>query len=64
MMVIPRTKPMPTTKEALTVYLDAELKEKLATWAREDDRSMAYLAARAIEKAVLEWETTRSKSKS
>jgi hypothetical protein len=44
-MVTPRTAPMPTSKEALSVYLDPEIKELLATRAKEEDRSMAYLAA-------------------
>lgn len=55
MMAIPRTSPMATTKEVLSVYLDADLKEDLARMAKAEDRSMAYIAAKAIEKAVQEW---------
>lgn len=61
MMVIPRTTPMPTTKEALSVYLEPELKEDLAAMAQAEDRSMAYIAAKAIEKAVQEWKTLKQK---
>ncbi|QQE64150.1 hypothetical protein GFS31_08290 [Leptolyngbya sp. BL0902] len=46
---------MATTKEVLSVYLDADLKEDLARMAKAEDRSMAYIAAKAIEKAVQEW---------
>lgn len=59
MMAIPRTASMPTTKEALSVYLDPDLKEDLAAMAEEEDRSMAYIAAKAIEKAVLEWKAAK-----
>jgi hypothetical protein len=48
MMVTPRTAPMPTSKEALSVYLDPEIKELLATRAKEEDRSMAYLGVTII----------------
>ena len=55
MVTIPRTASMPTTKEALSVYLRPEIKTALAAMAQEEDRSMAYVAAKAIEKMVLEW---------
>lgn len=61
MMLSPRTLDMPTSKENLTVYLEPELKEKLAQWAKEEKRSMAFLAAAAIEKAVNDWEASREK---
>lgn len=61
MMVISRTTPMPTAKEALSVYLDPDLKEDLAQMAQEMDRSMAYIAAKAIEKAVQEWKASQPK---
>ena len=61
MMAIPRTAPMPTTKEALSVYLEPELKDDLAAMAQEEDRSMAYIAAKAIEKAVQEWKASKQK---
>jgi predicted transcriptional regulator len=60
-MAIPRTAPMPTNKEALSVYLDSALKEDLAAMAAAEDRSMAYIAAKAIEKMVLEWTASQGK---
>jgi predicted transcriptional regulator len=60
-MVVPRTSPMATTKEVLSVYLDADLKEDLAQMAKAEDRSMAYIAAKAIEKAVQEWKASQPK---
>ena len=61
MMAIPRTLPMPTTKEVLSVYLDADLKEDLAQMAQAEERSMAYIAAKAIQKAVREWKASQQK---
>jgi predicted transcriptional regulator len=52
---------MATTKEVLSVYLDADLKEALAQMAQAEDRSMAYIAAKAIEKAVQEWKASQPK---
>ncbi|MGB7313907.1 MAG: ribbon-helix-helix protein, CopG family [Nodosilinea sp.] len=52
---------MPTTKEALSVYLEPELKEDLAAMAQDEDRSMAYIAAKAIERAVREWKDSKQK---
>lgn len=52
---------MPTSKEAVTVYLEPELKEKLAQWAKEEKRSMAFLAAEAIERAIQAWEASKQK---
>jgi predicted transcriptional regulator len=62
MMPSPRTSTMPTSKENLTVYLEPELKEKLAQWAKAEKRSMAFLAAEAIANAVSEWESTQESS--
>lgn len=45
----------------LTVYLEPELKEKLAAWAKAEKRSMAFLAAAAIEKAVHDWESSKNR---
>lgn len=59
MMIISKTIPMPTTKEPLSVYLDPDLKADLARMAKAEERSMAYLAAKAIEKAVQEWKASR-----
>jgi predicted transcriptional regulator len=50
---------MPTTKESLSVYLEPDLKEDLATMAQEEERSMAYIAAKAIERAVQEWKASK-----
>jgi predicted transcriptional regulator len=61
MMIIPRTIPRQMSKEALSVYLDPDIKEDLAAMAKAEDRSMAYIAAKAIEKAVLEWKSSLSK---
>lgn len=61
MMVISRTTPMPTAKESLSVYLDPDLKEDLARMAKTEERSMAYIAAKAIEKAVQEWKSSQQK---
>jgi len=52
---------MPTAKEVLSVYLDADLKEDLAQMAQAEERSMAYIAAKAIEKAVREWKASQQK---
>jgi predicted transcriptional regulator len=52
---------MPTTKEALSVYLESEVKEALAVMAKEQDRSMAYIAAKAIERAVNDWKAAQAK---
>jgi hypothetical protein len=60
MMVTPRTAAMATSKEALSVYLDPEIKELLATRAKEEDRSMAYLAAQAIKKDLLKWQASKA----
>lgn len=61
MMAIPRTSPMATTKEVLSVYLDSDLKEDLAQMAKSEERSMAYVAAKAIEKAVRDWKASQQK---
>ncbi|MBD2054468.1 ribbon-helix-helix protein, CopG family [Oculatella sp. FACHB-28] len=43
---------MPTSQEPLTVYLPPEVKEALQKWAEEEERSMSFLAAKAIIEAV------------
>jgi predicted transcriptional regulator len=43
---------VPTSKESLTVYLPAEIKEALKQWSESEQRSMAFLV---ITKAVNEW---------
>ena len=49
-------KSMPTQQESVTTYIPAEVKEKLVKWAKEEDRSVSYLVARLIVKAVEERE--------
>jgi predicted transcriptional regulator len=43
---------MPTSKENLTVYLPAEVKEELAKWAEAEKRSMSFLAEQIITDAI------------
>jgi predicted transcriptional regulator len=52
---------MPTTQESLTVYLSPEVKAKLAEWAKQDQRSMSFLAAKLITEAVEMWEKNPAK---
>jgi predicted transcriptional regulator len=47
--------PVPTSKESLTVYLPAEIKEALKQWSEAEQRSMAFLAEEVITKAVNQW---------
>jgi predicted transcriptional regulator len=47
--------PVPTSKESLTVYLPAEIKETLKQWSEAEQRSMAFLAEEVITKAVNQW---------
>jgi predicted transcriptional regulator len=57
--------PVPTSKESLTVYLPAEIKEALKQWSESEQRSMAFLAEEVITKAVNEWlEGQQGKKKS
>jgi len=37
-----QSRSVPTNKEALTVYLPAEIKDALKQWAEIDQRSMAF----------------------
>jgi predicted transcriptional regulator len=47
--------PVPTSKESLTVYLPAEIKDALKQWSESEQRSMAFLAEEVITKAVNDW---------
>lgn len=49
--------------EAIAVYIRKEIKEELEQWAGEDDRSVSYLVARLIEKALEERRSNKSKQK-
>lgn len=53
---------MPTTQESLTVYLSPEVKVKLAEWAKQEQRSMSFLAAKLITEAIETWEKNTAKS--
>lgn len=43
---------VPTSKEALTVYLPAEIKEALKQWAEADQRSMAWIVEQLVTDAI------------
>ena len=45
---------MPSNKELISVYLDSEIKEKLQKKADREERSMSFIAAKIIEKALKE----------
>ena len=53
-------KSMPTQQESVTTYIPADVKEKLMKWAKEEDRSVSYLVAKLIVKAVEEREKGQS----
>lgn len=52
MMALYQSRYMPTVQESLTVYLAPEVKEELAKWAQEEQRSMSFLAAQLITAAI------------
>jgi predicted transcriptional regulator len=47
---------MPTKLEVVTTYIESEVKQKLEQWAKGEDRSISYIVARLIEKAIAERE--------
>ncbi|MBE9117393.1 CopG family transcriptional regulator [Lusitaniella coriacea LEGE 07157] len=47
---------MPTKLEVVTTYIESEVKQKLEKWAKGEDRSISYIVARLIEKAIEERE--------
>ncbi len=51
---------MPTQQESVTTYIPADVKEKLVKWAEAEDRSVSYLVAKLIVKAVEEREKGQS----
>lgn len=59
MMQSPENRTVATSKETLTVYLPAEIKEALKLWSEQEQRSMAFLAERVITQAVKDWEKQR-----
>lgn len=60
-MEFSKTLLMPTTQESLTVYLSPEVKAKLAEWAKQEQRSMSFMAAKLITEATEAWEKSASK---
>lgn len=48
---------MASNKELISVYLDSEIKEKLQKKADKEERSMSFIAAKIIEKALKEEES-------
>jgi len=57
-----QSRSVPTNKEALTVYLPAEIKDALKRWAEIDQRSMAFLAEQFITEAVKQWQEKQDKT--
>ncbi|MBD2580142.1 CopG family transcriptional regulator [Oscillatoria sp. FACHB-1406] len=47
---------MPTKLEVVTTYIESEVKQKLEEWAKGEDRSVSYIVARLIKKAITERE--------
>jgi len=47
--------------EAIAVYIKKEIKEELEQWAEEEDRSVSYLVAKLIEKALEERKVNKNK---
>ncbi len=51
---------MPTDRKLVSIYLSPETKEKFDKWAEEEDRSLSYLGAKIIEKAIAEREKQKN----
>ncbi len=54
-MQSPKTSAVPSSKDAITIYLDPEIHEALRQWAELEDRSKTYLASKAVTEAVKAW---------
>jgi predicted transcriptional regulator len=54
---------MPTSKESLTVYLEEDMKRKLQEIAKQERRSMAFMAEQFILEGIAAWERKQAEQK-